>query len=144
MPDIVHRIRIHAPQQRVYDALTLQTGFAGWWTREPIASPAVGTVNEFRSGYRSLDRMKVLGLTPCTRVGWECVDGADGWIGTKIVFELNRQSQTTSVLFAHRGWREQVAFTYCCSTKWATYLFILKSLCEKGKGRPYPDDIDIG
>jgi hypothetical protein len=31
-----------------------------------------------------------------------------------------------------------------CSTKWAAYLLGLKNLCEGGKGRPYPDDVDIG
>jgi hypothetical protein len=28
-------------------------------------------------------------------------------------------------------------------TKWATYLLSLKSLVEKGKGKPYPNDMDI-
>jgi hypothetical protein len=31
-----------------------------------------------------------------------------------------------------------------CSTKWATHLLSLKSLCETGTGTPYPGDVDIG
>jgi hypothetical protein len=49
----------------------------------------------------------------------------------------------TTVLFAQRGWRESVEFMHHCSSKWATYLS-LKSLCETGAGKSYPDDIDIG
>jgi hypothetical protein len=48
------------------------------------------------------------------------------------------------VLFAQRGWKEQVEFMHYCSTKWAAYLLSLKALCETGKGMPYPEDIDIG
>jgi uncharacterized protein YndB with AHSA1/START domain len=33
MPDIRHRVRIAAPQQRVYQDLTTKDGFARWWTR---------------------------------------------------------------------------------------------------------------
>ena len=50
----------------------------------------------------------------------------------------------TVVLFAQRGWKEPVEFMHFCSTKWATYLLSLKSLCETGTGTPYPDDVNIG
>jgi len=72
------------------------------------------------------------------------VDGAKEWIGTEVTFDLKEQNRGTAVLFAQRGWREPVEFMHYCSTKWATYLLGLKSLCETGKGNPYPDDIDIG
>ena len=41
------------------------------------------------------------------------------------------------------GWNEQVEFMHFCSTKQATSLLNLKSLCETGDGNPYPDDLDI-
>ena len=88
--------------------------------------------------------MQVVELVPGKRVKWKCVDGAKEWIGTELTFELKDENGVTVVLFAHCGWKEQVEFMHYCSTKWATYMLSLKLLCEKGKGTPYPDDIDIG
>jgi hypothetical protein len=88
--------------------------------------------------------MKVIELIPGKRVRWQCVDGAQEWIGTELTFDLKQEAGSTVVLFAQRGWKEQVEFMHYCSTKWATYLLSLKSLCEIGKGTPYPDDVDIG
>jgi hypothetical protein len=48
------------------------------------------------------------------------------------------------VLFAQRGRKEPVEFMHYCSTKWAMYMLSLKLLCETGRGKLYPDDIDIG
>jgi len=88
--------------------------------------------------------MEVVELVPGKRVRWRCVDRAKEWIGTELTFDLKTQNGLTIVLFARRGWKEQVEFMHYCSTKWAAYLLSLKSLCETGKGTPYPQDIDIG
>jgi hypothetical protein len=47
------------------------------------------------------------------------------------------------LVFAHRGWREQVPFMHHCSTKWAIFLMSLKSLVETGTGAPDPVDVKI-
>ncbi|HTD24846.1 MAG TPA: SRPBCC domain-containing protein [Terriglobales bacterium] len=144
MPDILHRVGIKASPDKVYEALTEQEGLAGWWTRNTKASPAVGAVNQFRFGDKGFNDMKVVELAPGQRVKWQCVNGAKEWIGTELTFDLKQEGGLTIVLFAQRGWKEQVEFMHFCSTKWATYLLGLKSLCETGTGTPYPDDVDIG
>jgi len=63
------------------------------------------------------------------------VDCSTEWIGTELTFDPREKNGVTIVLFAQRGWREQVEFMHYCS---------LKSLCETGKGTPYPEDLDIG
>ena len=144
MPDILHRVGIQAPAAKVYRALTEQEGLAGWWTRNVKAPAGVGSVIQFRFDDRGFNDMKVLELQPNRLVRWQCVDGAKEWIGTEFTFDLKKNNGTTALLFAQRGWKEQVEFMHYCSTKWATYLLGLKSLCEGGKGTPYPDDVDIG
>jgi uncharacterized protein YndB with AHSA1/START domain len=143
MPDIVHRIGIRATPRKVYAALTEQKGLAGWWTRDTSASPQVGAILKFRFGNHGFNDMKVVRLVPGRQVHWRCVDGAKEWIGTRLSFDLKRQGNRTIVLFAHRGWRRPVEFMHYCSTKWAIFLLSLKSLVEKGRGRPYPNDMDI-
>ena len=34
MADILHRIKIKAPPERVYEALTTEQGLADWWTKD--------------------------------------------------------------------------------------------------------------
>lgn len=58
-------------------------------------------------------------------------------------FDLKPEGGRTILLFAQRGWRTQREFMHYGSTKWAVYLLSLKSLLGKGRGRPYPNDIDI-
>jgi uncharacterized protein YndB with AHSA1/START domain len=144
MPDILHRIAIKSSLEKVYDAVSGEKGLAGWWTTDTKASPTVGAINKFRFGDRGFNDMEVSELAFGKRVKWRCVDGAKEWIGTELTFDLKQEGGLTIVLFAQRGWREQVEFMHYCSTKWATYMLSLKSLCETGKGTPYPDDIDIG
>ena len=144
MPDILHRVGIRAPAERVYRALTEPSGLAGWWTMTTKASPIVGAIDQFRFDARGFNDMKVTELVPCRRLRWQCVDGAPEWIGTEVTFDLREEDGMTVVLFAQRNWREPVEFMHYCSTKWAAYMLSLKSLCETGQGSPYPNDIDIG
>jgi uncharacterized protein YndB with AHSA1/START domain len=144
MPDILHRIAIKASPEKVYQALSDEKGLAGWWTTNTSASAKVGAIDKFRFGDRGFNDMKVVELVPGKRVKWNCIDGAQEWIGTELTFDLEQENGRTIVLFAQRGWKEPVEFMHYCSTKWAMYLLSLKLLCETGRGKPYPDDIDIG
>ena len=144
MFDILHRIEIDSTPERVYQALTEEKGLAGWWTTNTTASPAVGAIDKFRFGDHGFNDMEVVELLPGKRVRWRCVDGTKEWIGTELTFDLKQEDGRTIVLFAQRGWKEQVEFMHYCSTKWATYMLSLKLLCETGAGTPYPNHIDIG
>lgn len=117
---------------------------AGWWSRSVTASPSIWAVDKFRFGDDRLSDMKVIELISGKRVKWQCVDGAQEWIGTELTFDLEQETGSTVVLLAQLGWKEQAEFMHYSSTKWAMYLLSLKSLCEIGKGTPYPDDVDIG
>jgi len=58
-------------------------------------------------------------------------------------FDLRQDGDYTTVLFAHRGWREPAEFMHHCSTKWAGFLLSLKALVETGTGAPAPRDVRI-
>jgi len=143
MPDILHRIGLRATPRKVYAALTEQKELAGWWTSNTKASAKVGAVLQFRFGDRGGNDTAVVRLVPAKRIQWRCVNGAKEWIGTRVMFDLKREGGRTILLFAQRGWRTQGEFMHYCSTRWAVYLLSLKSLLEKGRGRPYPNHIDI-
>ena len=148
MVDILHRVGIKAPLEKVYQALATREGVAGWWTTDTQGESKVGgtlktlfTVDGKLLGGFDLE---VLALEPNQRVLWRVVEGPPEWIGTKIGFELRHEGEYSIVLFKHEAWKEPVEFMHHCSTKWAIYLMSLKSLVETGQGQPTPNDVAIG
>ncbi|MGW4719636.1 SRPBCC family protein [Nocardia sp. NPDC004260] len=143
MVDILHKVGIEAPADEVYAALTTTEGLAGWWTADTKGNGGeLGDLLEFRFAAGGFD-MRVRELDPGKRVLWEVVGGPDEWIGTQVDWSLDQAGDYTTVLFAHRGWKEPVDFMHHCSTKWAVYLLSLKSLIETEKGAPHPHDVKI-
>ena len=147
MADILHKITIAAPPEKVYAALTEPLGLAGWWTENVRAEPKVGSIARFRFGEESGPDMEILDLRPSKLVHWRCVakttGSKDEWIGTEIFFELEPDGQGTILRFSQRRWLEASDFLRYCSLKWATYLVGLKHFLEGGSGTPWPRDVEI-
>jgi uncharacterized protein YndB with AHSA1/START domain len=147
MFDIVHRVGVKAPLDRVYEALATRDGVAGWWTADTRGDSKVGGVLKtvFVADGKELGGfdLEVLELDPGKRVLWQVVDGPGEWIGTRIGFDLKQEDGYAIVLFQHEGWKEPVEFMSHCSTKWAVFLMSLKSLVETGTGSPSPNDVKI-
>jgi uncharacterized protein YndB with AHSA1/START domain len=143
MYDILHSIGIQSPPASVYNALATREGLANWWTSDTQGNSKVGGVVKFRFGDRGFIDMKVRELEPAKRVAWEVVGGPEAWIGTEVIWDLRQEDGSTVLLFKHQGWQEPVEFMHHCSTKWAVFLMGLKSLVEKGRGDPWPNDVHI-
>ncbi|MDF3064657.1 MAG: Activator of Hsp90 ATPase 1 family protein [Polyangiaceae bacterium] len=148
MADIIHRIGIKAPLEKVYAAVSTVEGVAGWWTRETTGeSKPAGSINVvFRTptgeekGQMDFALSK---LEPNRSVHWRFTAGPSEWLGTDVTFDLARSGEYTIVMFGHRGWREPVDFMAHCSMKWATFLLSLRQLAETGEGKPAPTDLKI-
>jgi uncharacterized protein YndB with AHSA1/START domain len=143
MVDIRHRVVVGAPMSRVYEAVSTPEGLSGWWTRDGVRGDATeGSRLEFFFGMPAPAAvMEVTGRNPDGRVSWECVDGADEWIGTKLSFDLKQTADGTVVNFTHGEWRGSSEFMAHCSARWAYFLLSLKSLVESGRGTPFPEDL---
>jgi uncharacterized protein YndB with AHSA1/START domain len=139
MPDILHRVGIDAPVEKVYETLTTLEGNRGWWDSNAAGDAKKGGLLTF---FRNWD-FKVVETKPNELVKWKCVRGAGEWLNTEIVFQLAHKQGQTFVLFTHADWEKPVEFMHHCSTKWATFLLSLKQLLETGKGRPAPGEVQI-
>jgi uncharacterized protein YndB with AHSA1/START domain len=142
MSDILHKVSVKASPDAAYKALSTLEGLNGWWTSDTRGDAKEGGVIEFHFGKGRMD-MKVLESVPANHVLWQVVAGPDEWLGTKIAFDLVPDNGKTKVLFKHQGWKQPTELMHHCSTKWATFLVSLKSLIETGKGRAFPNDIQI-
>jgi len=144
MADILQRIGIAAPPERVYESLATIEGLTGWWTDDVVGDPAVGGNLTFTFGHP--DRaatMQVTASSPDSGVSWRCVAGPDEWLDTTFTFALEPTADETVVLFTNAGWREPVPFMGHCTTKWGYYLLGLKAGLEGGQATPYPISIPI-
>jgi uncharacterized protein YndB with AHSA1/START domain len=142
VPDILHRISIDAPAERVHDLIAGTDGIARWWTGRPLdGEHSVGSHFSvyFGAAEKPAAVMEVLTDTP-DLVEWHVIDGPDTWIGTRISFTLRSTAgrDRTTLLFTHADWREAGEFMSGCSTNWGAYLTSLKSGCEGGAFGAYP------
>ncbi len=144
MPEIIHRIGIEAPPERVYRVLATRSGLINWWTWHVKGEPAPGAMVSFGfadGGQEARPHsLETVELAPGRAVRWRCRAGPEEWIGTDIHFELSAGERETILMFRHAGWREQSDFMAHCSCKWAAFLLSLKGWVEDGRGTPYPED----
>ena len=142
MPDIMHRIKIPAPPEQVYQALTTADGIRNWWTRDAELDQQTGGIGEFRfCGRRFVARVKVDELTPPTRVGWTVTNAA--WDGNTIQFDLEADGSNSWLSFTHRGFSKADQGYAGATTRWGYYLLSLRRYLQTGKGMPNPDDTDL-
>ncbi|GAA4585512.1 hypothetical protein GCM10023194_28400 [Planotetraspora phitsanulokensis] len=140
MPDILHRISIDAPLQRVHDLIAGTDGIARWWTGRPLTGEhTIGCSFSvyFGDAEKPAAVMQVLTDTP-DHVVWQVTDGPDTWIGTGITFTLRPGGRGTTLLFTHSGWLQAGEFMSGCSTNWGAYLTSLKTGAESGAFAPHP------
>ncbi|MBP2706749.1 ester cyclase [Microbispora sp. RL4-1S] len=141
MPDILHRISIDAPPQRVHDLIAGTDGIARWWTGRPLtgehtAGSSFGVY--FGDAEQPAAVMQVVTDTP-DHVVWRVTDGPGTWIGTRITFALRAGGHGgTTLLFTHAGWQQAGEFMSGCSTNWGAYLTSLKNGAETGAFGAYP------
>ena len=135
MKEIYHCVRINAPLQKVYWAVTEKDGLSGWWTKNLNVDNKVGGISTFQFKSGAFNKMKIKNLSPA-KIEWECVAGHEEWIGTQVTFEMRKDGDGTKVCFSHHGWKTQSEYTGECSFYWANYLVSLKKLCETGHGTP--------
>jgi hypothetical protein len=138
MADILHRVGINAPADKVFEALSSIEGLRHWWVGETSGGTAIGNTIDF-----GFCQMEVVESKLGSLVHWKCTKGPNEWIWTEVFFRLEWKRDQTFVIFKHANWKEPVEFMHHCSTKWATFLLSLKNYLETGHGHPTPNDLKI-
>ena len=122
MADIMHLVKIAAPPERVYEALTTTEGIRNWWARDADFDAATVTIKE---------------LEPPLHVVWKTSSSfRPEWGGTTIIFDLRAEADHTVVSFAHRGFEQADERYAVTTTGWGVALASLRSYLETGTGSP--------
>lgn len=160
MSGIHHEILIVSSAEKIYEALTTQSGLASWWTPKTIAEPEAGSVSKFPFGENYFKEMRIEELNFPKLVRWTCISGTYEWVGTSISFRLisgtretilkihpeilDQLTQSpegkivTLLIFQHDDWKADTPMFAECNYTWGQFLRSLKLYCETGKGRPWP------
>lgn len=106
MPNILHRLTIDAPPERVHRLAATKEGIQSRWTGHPVAgddkigaqlSMYFGDPADPAATFEVVDRCP-------EQVVWRCVDGLQDWIDTPITYAFKpRDDGGTSLLFSHEG-----------------------------------------
>ncbi|HVY96194.1 MAG TPA: SRPBCC domain-containing protein [Solirubrobacterales bacterium] len=141
MANILHRISIDAPPERVHELAATKEGIQRWWTSHPLSGEdSVGGRLAVHIGdpERAAAVFEVLEREP-RRIVWRCVEGPEDWLDTRVTFALEPCGDGgTTLLFKHEGWREENEFMHGCSTNWGAYLMSLRSGAEGNGFNAYP------
>lgn len=143
MPDILHDLRIDAPPERVFQAVTTPEGLDRWWTLRSAGSARAGGEYELDFGPGHRWRARVSRCVDGREFELEMTDAAPQWIGTRIGFHLAPAPGGTHLRFHHAGWPEASENFRVSSYCWAMYLRILRRRLEHGESVPYERRLDV-
>ena len=136
MAIIKHLLHINADTEKVFQAISTLDGLSNWWTTQTSGDSKLNGTIEFRFGDMGPD-MKVVLIVPNQTLVWECVGGADDWIGHQFRFDLDSNEGKTRVRFQQSIWLETGDFYASCNFSWGRYLESLRQYCQTGKGEAF-------
>lgn len=133
MADINHEIKIAAPPERVYAALTTLDGVRSWHTPLAEGTGAVGSTWAFTFTGRAEFDWEIAALEPNTLVAWKCTQGPGDSVGTTATFVLTpTEDGRTLVELTHAGWPGTHGNFVKCNTIWGALLHHLQQYVETG------------
>lgn len=139
MASIKDQLRVAAPTSKVFEALSRQTGYRGWWNAAAEVPESEGKQAQLRfikDGTPVNMRFRIDELTPNQRVRWTCIaHDLPGWVNTTLDWNLDASGPETLVRFEHAGWKEGAPEPV--RDGWKHFLGSLKAYVETGSGQPW-------
>jgi uncharacterized protein YndB with AHSA1/START domain len=139
MKTIKDEKRVNAPASKVYEALTTQAGYRGWWNGVAEVPAAVGGEAQLRfvkDGMPVNMRFRIDAMKTDESVRWTCIaHDMPSWVGTSLNWALKSSGAETLVNFEHDGWKDEAPGAV--AQGWQHFLASLKAYVETGTGQPW-------
>jgi uncharacterized protein YndB with AHSA1/START domain len=140
-------IRVHAPPDAVFDALTTTEGLTAWWS--PVTGSGL-TDGELRFPMVEEQPPLLFRVDEATRpttVRWTVVDCTfmEDWVGTQPTFTIRQiDVDSCELTFEHRGLTDNLDCKDMCSRSWDHFVGTsLRELVEGGPGAPNRSPRDL-
>jgi uncharacterized protein YndB with AHSA1/START domain len=132
-------VRVKAPPDTVFDAVTTTVGIAAWWN--PVTgSGETGGELQFMMNAPDPLVIHVDEATRPTTVRWTVTDCPflPDWVGTQPTFTIAPiDAETSELHFRHRGLTAELDCIDMCTRSWNHYfLTSLRDYVETGTGSP--------
>src|SRR5262245_21823901 len=136
MQSIKDRIRIEVPLAKAMTALTTESGYRGWWSKDCQVANAAGgeaTLKFNKSGTIVTMKYRIDAVDPKRGVKWTCIDHDFAtWIGTCLNWDVATKDGGVEVSLEHAGWKETPPEAVVQG--WNHFLRSMKSYLETGSG----------
>jgi uncharacterized protein YndB with AHSA1/START domain len=137
MAEIHHELKINAPRERIFEALTTEQGLKSWHSAQVDSDEALGHAWRFVHTGRPTFRWQVAECSAPTHLVWRCVEGPGDSVGTTVSFRLSKADDGRTLLeLAHAGWPGAAGNYRKCNTYWGVLLHHLRQYAETGTPRP--------
>jgi len=137
MKNIEHEVKIKAPIEKVFKALTSLQELKCWHTADITGSTKQQEVMTFAGKDKPSFRWKTIGLEPNKKVVWECIEGPGDSVGTQAIYKLSETDNKHTILeFSHTKWPLEAENFRKCNTLWGNLLYHLKKYTETGSADP--------
>jgi uncharacterized protein YndB with AHSA1/START domain len=137
MMTLSHQIRISAPPDRVYEAISTRDGVAGWFSANLDGTIGVDGEALLKATGHEPFRWRFTELSPGSRLRWECTQGPGAAAGTAATFSLSPTADgRTQVDLDHDGFGESDPALATCNTLWGILLGHLKTYAETAVPSP--------
>ncbi|MBJ8345516.1 SRPBCC domain-containing protein [Antrihabitans sp. YC2-6] len=136
MHDISHEIKIGAPPEQVYAALTTIDGIKSWQTPHTSGTGEVGSKWQFKFSGRPEFDWEIV-ASEADRIEWRCTAGPGDSVGTTATFDISPiDDGRTHLVLTHSGWPGTHGNYRKCNTIWGVLLHHLAQAVQSGKPAP--------
>jgi len=142
--DIQYKFDIYTSPEKLYNALTHESGFNGWWSLDCQIGEKVGencTLRFNKEGKIVEMQFQIQALEPNKKVTWKCTGNPNpAWLGTEIQFDIAPSGEGTQFSLNHGKWEEKWkdADPYTMTRQgWDHFMDSLKNYLEMGTGQPW-------
>jgi len=133
-----HEIDINKDKEAIFQALTSEIGLKSWWTSQTEFNPKEKTYKFGFMNGKYWFAFKIIKQEE-NKIEWECINAdslSKDWIKTKLIFDIVKTNDHTTLKFTHANWNESSEVFSRCNTTWGFLMFSLKNYLENGKGMP--------
>jgi uncharacterized protein YndB with AHSA1/START domain len=142
--DYEKTMRVNAPADALFDAITATSGLAAWWTDVAGSGDAGGELRFFFDPPQPCV-MRVDQATRPTSVQWTVTscDFLTDWVGTRPTFTITPiDGDACDLHFRHIGLTSQLDCIEDCTQGWNFFLQSLRQFAEVGRGTPRGTDAE--
>src|SRR3954453_4851713 len=136
---IKEKLIVRGGPAQVFEALTTQAGYRGWWSKDCQIAARPGEESQLKfdkQGNIVSMRFRLDETVPGKAVRWTCVGhDMESWVGTTLAWNLVSDGGATEVTLEHGGWKG--APPEPVRQGWRHFIGSLRSYVETGHGEPW-------